>query len=65
MFKKAQVMISSCELWGNKCDGLRVSFMKVHLMDTRIKQNNHAAIFYENRVSEQMVKIYGVNHESS
>ncbi len=33
-------------------------------MDSRIKQNNNSAIYYENKVTEQMVKIYGVNHES-
>ena len=56
--KKGQTIINNTELWGNKGDGLRVKLMKTHILNCKIKQNIHGAVFLESKVSEHLIKIY-------
>lgn len=49
MNRKTQIIISNCELWGNKNDGLRVKLMKTHIANCKIKQNVNGAVFYDGK----------------
>jgi hypothetical protein len=63
--KKATVIIYNSELWGNKLDGLRMRMVRSHIVNCKIRQNIHGAIFLEGKLSEQLMKIYSDNNHMS
>ena len=46
------------EIWGNKTDGIRMKLLKTHVINCKIKQNVHGAIFIEGKLTEDLVKLY-------
>ena len=42
--RKAFVLLSNNEFWGNKSDGIRLKMMRVHVMSCKIRQNQNGAI---------------------